>query len=84
MHEHTPSKGQAVLCLNDGTSNAGLIWDHIRHNAPGSMLMSGESSLGYALGAAIGAHWGSVAIVAQKKYHCKPVRDAVLDDHAEQ
>ncbi|KAH9915077.1 thiamine diphosphate-binding protein [Fomitopsis serialis] len=66
VHEHTPSKGQTVLWLNEGISNAGFIWNHIQPNAPGSMLMSGGSSLGYALGGAIGAHMGSV--VAQKQY----------------
>ncbi|KZT69506.1 Thiamin diphosphate-binding protein [Daedalea quercina L-15889] len=64
--DHTPSKGQNVLWLNEGISNAGHIWDHIQPEVPGSMLMSGGSSLGYALGAAIGAQMGSV--VVQRRY----------------
>ncbi|KAI0927674.1 hypothetical protein AcV5_008147 [Taiwanofungus camphoratus] len=58
VQTQTPSQGQKVLWLNEGISNASLIWNHLKPENPGSMLMSGGTSLGWALGAAIGAHMG--------------------------
>lgn len=62
----TPSHGQRVLWLNEGISNYPAAFDHIRPTIPGSMIASGGSSLGWALGATVGAHLGSE--VAKKNY----------------
>ncbi|KAI0350188.1 thiamine diphosphate-binding protein [Trametes cingulata] len=62
----TPSKGEKVLWINESISNYPLTWSHLRPEHPGSMIASGASSLGYALGAAVGAYLGG--IVVQKEY----------------
>lgn len=51
----TPSHGVNTLWLNEGISNYPTVFDHIRPSNPGMMLCSGGSSLGWALGAAVGA-----------------------------
>ena len=56
--KHTPSKGKETIWLNEAISNYGTAFDHIRPEAPGSMICSGGSSLGWALGAAVGAGLG--------------------------
>jgi len=58
----TTSRGNNVLWLNEGISNYGAIWNHIKPEHPGSMIASGGSSLGWALGAAIGARLGATVI----------------------
>ncbi|KAH9948269.1 thiamine diphosphate-binding protein [Amylocystis lapponica] len=62
----TPSAGKNVFWLNEGISNAGLVWTHIQPAEPGSMVMSGASGLGWALGAAVGARLGGQ--VVQKNF----------------
>ncbi|KAI9065966.1 thiamine diphosphate-binding protein [Trametes sanguinea] len=62
----TPSKGEKVLWINESISNYPLAWSYLRPEQPGSMIASGASSLGYALGAAVGAYLGN--IVAQKEH----------------
>ena len=56
-HPSTDS-GKKVLWLNEAVSNGGLVWNHIRPTVPGSMFMHGGSSLGWVLGASVGAHIG--------------------------
>lgn len=51
----TPSYGARTLWLNEGISNYPAAFDHIQPSIPGSMIASGGSSLGWALGAAVGA-----------------------------
>ncbi|TFK17638.1 acetolactate synthase catalytic subunit [Coprinopsis marcescibilis] len=51
----TPSRGERTLVLNETITNFQFIWEHMRPHSPGSLLTSGGSSLGWALGAAIGA-----------------------------
>ncbi|KAF4580737.1 hypothetical protein EYR38_003023 [Pleurotus pulmonarius] len=55
IRDATPSHGRNVLVLNEGISHYNVVWDHMRSDAPGSHLTSGGSSLGWSLGAAIGA-----------------------------
>ncbi|KAI5479100.1 acetolactate synthase [Pseudohyphozyma bogoriensis] len=43
------------LVLNEAISNYPHVWNHFAPTSPGSLLTSGASSLGWALGAAIGA-----------------------------
>ncbi|KAI0671219.1 thiamine diphosphate-binding protein [Trametes maxima] len=62
----TPSRGQNVLWLNEAASASGHIWNHIAPEAPGSMFMSGGTSLGYVLGGSVGASLG--ARVAGRRY----------------
>ncbi|RPD56686.1 thiamine diphosphate-binding protein [Lentinus tigrinus ALCF2SS1-7] len=50
--------GKKVLWLNEGVSNGGAVWNHIRPTVPGSMFMHGGTSLGWVLGASVGAHIG--------------------------
>ena len=64
--QSTPSEGRDTLWLNESISNYGTTFDHIRPDAPGSMLCSGGSALGWALGAAVGA---GLAIKAEKMQH---------------
>ncbi|PCH40473.1 thiamine diphosphate-binding protein [Wolfiporia cocos MD-104 SS10] len=66
VRSQTPSRGENVLWLNEGISEYATVWNHIRPEHPGSMLQSGGSSLGWALGAAIGTRLG--ANVAGKNY----------------
>ncbi len=55
----TGSNGKDAIVLNEGISNYSLVWEHMRAVVPGSMITSGGSSLGWALGAAIGVSLGS-------------------------
>ncbi|KAI0369408.1 thiamine diphosphate-binding protein [Pilatotrama ljubarskyi] len=55
----TPSGGRKVIWLNEAASASGLIWNHIGPEEPGSMFMSGGTSLGYILGGSIGASIGA-------------------------
>ncbi|KAF9009260.1 thiamine diphosphate-binding protein [Hymenopellis radicata] len=48
-----------TIVLNEGISNYSPVWEHMRTVVPGSMITSGGSSLGWALGAAIGVSLGS-------------------------
>ncbi|KAI0330510.1 thiamine diphosphate-binding protein [Cubamyces sp. BRFM 1775] len=59
----TFSGGQKILYLTEAASVSGLVWNHLAP-APGSMFMSGGTSLGWVLGASIGMSIG--AKVAQK------------------
>lgn len=45
-----------TLVCNEAISNYPHVWNHFAPTAPGTLLSSGASSLGWALGAAIGAH----------------------------
>lgn len=63
---HTPSRGENVLWLNEAISSSQRMWDHIRPDKPGQMILAGGSNLGWALGAATGATLGSR--VAKKEY----------------
>ncbi|KAF8525690.1 thiamine diphosphate-binding protein [Gautieria morchelliformis] len=51
-----------TLFLNEGISNYIPVWTHLRPTRPGSAYTSGASSLGWGLGAAIGASIGKAAI----------------------
>lgn len=62
----TSNNGENVLWVNESISNYPLTWAYLRPVQPGSMIASGGSSLGYALGASVGAYLGG--IVADKKY----------------
>lgn len=62
----TPSQGENVLWVNEAISNYPLTWAYLRPEVPGSVLQSGGSSLGYCLGASVGAYLGG--IVSDKKY----------------
>ncbi|KAJ8521724.1 hypothetical protein ONZ45_g1626 [Pleurotus djamor] len=55
IHELTPSQGKNTLILNEAISNYRPVWEHMRSESAGSHLTSGASSLGWSLGAAIGA-----------------------------
>lgn len=55
----TPSRGEKVLWLNEAISKHGEVWNHIQPVHPGSMITSGASSLGWALGASVGARLGA-------------------------
>ncbi|KAI5121475.1 hypothetical protein M0805_003931 [Coniferiporia weirii] len=48
-------KPERTLFLNEGVSNNVLVWDHLRPAFPGSMITPGSSSLGWGIGAAVGA-----------------------------
>lgn len=52
----TPSRGQRTLILNETVTNFPLVWRHMRPEVPGSCWTSGGGSLGWGLGAAVGAH----------------------------
>ena len=55
----TPGRGSKVLWLTEsGTSNR-FIWNHLNPEQPGSVLMSGGTSLGWILGGSIGASMGA-------------------------
>ncbi|TBU37580.1 thiamine pyrophosphate enzyme, N-terminal TPP binding domain-containing protein [Dichomitus squalens] len=62
----TPSKGEKVLWVNEAISSYPLCWAYLRPEQPGSMIASGATSIGYGLGASIGAYLGGV--VANKDY----------------
>ncbi|KAI0662123.1 thiamine diphosphate-binding protein [Cubamyces menziesii] len=61
----TPSGGQQVLYLTEAASVSGLVWNHLAPE-PGSMFMSGGTSLGWVLGASVGVSIG--AKVARTEY----------------
>ena len=61
----TPSHGQQVLYLTEAASVSGLVWNHLAPE-PGSMFMSGGTSLGWVLGASVGVSIG--AKVARTEY----------------
>lgn len=52
LQRHTPSHGTNIHVLNESVSNYPAVWEHLRAL---SMCTSGGSSLGWALGAAVGA-----------------------------
>ena len=62
----TASGGEKVLWVNESISNYPLVWTYLRPEQPGSVIASGGTSLGYGLGASIGAYLGG--IVAKKEY----------------
>ena len=53
---------EKTLFLNEGVSNYVPVWSHLRPTRPGSAFTSGASSLGWGLGAAIGASLGKDAV----------------------
>ncbi|KAL0958998.1 hypothetical protein HGRIS_014311 [Hohenbuehelia grisea] len=61
IHDLTPSKGRQTLVLNESVSNFASVWE-MRTETPGMHLTSGGSSLGWALGAAIGAIMGNTLL----------------------
>ncbi|GAA6005792.1 uncharacterized protein JCM10292_004638 [Rhodotorula paludigena] len=48
-------KSLSSLVCNEAISNYPVVWNHVEPKAPGELISSGASSLGWALGAAIGA-----------------------------
>ncbi|KAM5541140.1 hypothetical protein V8D89_005069 [Ganoderma adspersum] len=62
----TASGGERVLWVNESISNYPLVWTHLRPERPGSVIVSGGTSLGYGLGASVGAYLGGLA--AKKEY----------------
>lgn len=60
------SGADKVLWMNESVSNAGNAWNHIRPDVPGSFLMPGGASIGWILGATVGASIGGQ--VAKKGY----------------
>lgn len=46
---------ERTLILNEAISNYPLVWEHLRPENAGTVFTSGSSSLGWGLGAAIGA-----------------------------
>jgi len=68
---HKPKDPLKMLLVSEAISNYGLVWEHVRPETPGSVLTSGGSSLGYALGACVGAHLGEKVMAgadARKKH----------------
>lgn len=63
--EMTPSLGKKILWINEGISHYPTIFDHIRPDRLESMICSGATSLGYSLGAAVGASLGGRAVDKQ-------------------
>ncbi|KAI0747550.1 thiamine diphosphate-binding protein [Fomes fomentarius] len=64
---HSSGSGaDKVLWMNESVSNAGNAWNHIRPDVPGSFLMPGGASIGWILGATVGASIGGQ--VAKKGY----------------
>ncbi|KAJ3976037.1 thiamine diphosphate-binding protein [Lentinula raphanica] len=55
LREVTVPWASTSLIINEAISNYGIVWEHARPELPGSLLTSGGSSLGYALGACVGA-----------------------------
>lgn len=62
VQSHTPSKGDKTLWLNEAITNYGLVFEHLGLDRPGSILCSGGTSLGWALGGAVGALLASSTI----------------------
>jgi thiamine pyrophosphate-dependent acetolactate synthase large subunit-like protein len=58
MNAATPSHGAKTLILNESISNYPAVWSHLRPEFPGTVITSGGSSLGWALGVAVGASLG--------------------------
>ena len=46
---------EKTLFLNETISNYPLVWEHLRPEHPATVISSGASSLGWGLGAAVGA-----------------------------
>ena len=67
-------EGIKAILLNESITNFPLVWEHMRPDVSGSMITSGGSSLGWALGAAVGvslaktAHDIIVAVVGDGSY----------------
>jgi len=59
LRKAVPSK---TMFLNESVSNYIPVWSHLRPARPGSAYTSGASSLGWGLGAAIGAYIGKAAV----------------------
>ncbi|TFK66123.1 thiamine diphosphate-binding protein [Pluteus cervinus] len=62
LKELAPNQGNKTLILNEAISSYPLVWSHLRPETPGSIITSGGSSLGWALGGAVGAHLGAQAL----------------------
>lgn len=60
----TPEK---TLVLNESITNFPLVWDHLCPQFPGSYLTAGSSSLGWGLGAAIGASIGGKVVQTENE-----------------
>ncbi|KAJ4490448.1 thiamine pyrophosphate enzyme, N-terminal TPP binding domain-containing protein [Lentinula aciculospora] len=60
LREITAPISSKSLIINEAISNYGIVWEHARPELPGSLLTSGGSSLGYALGACVGAVLGDL------------------------
>lgn len=73
----TPSKGKNVLYLNESISNYPAVWTGLRPEQPGCVLSSGGSSLGWGLGAAVGASLGCRAVGNLGAEHTKG-RDLIV------
>ena len=57
IHRLAPASG--ALFLTEAISNYPSVWMHLQAETPGSVFSSGGSSLGWGLGAAVGAHIGN-------------------------
>ncbi|KAJ8081093.1 hypothetical protein PM082_017934 [Marasmius tenuissimus] len=68
---HKPEDPLKTLLVSEAISNYGLVWEHLRAETPGSVLTSGGSSLGYALGACAGAYFGEEVMAGadERKKH---------------
>ncbi|KAL1752602.1 thiamine pyrophosphate enzyme, N-terminal TPP binding domain-containing protein [Schizophyllum commune] len=74
-------EGKRALVLNEGVSNYPAVWEHLRPEVPGSHFTSGGSSLGWALGAAVGVHLGkTVAAVTRDETARFDIVVAVVGD----
>ncbi|KAF2452663.1 acetolactate synthase [Lineolata rhizophorae] len=61
----TAAAGVRVVGLNESTTNLGSVADHLRHDAPLSLIGSGGGALGWYSGGAIGACMGLKVKVAE-------------------
>ncbi|KAF5371909.1 hypothetical protein D9757_010595 [Collybiopsis confluens] len=61
LRDVTSSISSRSLIVSEAISNYGLVWEHAHAEHPGSVLTSGGASLGYALGASVGAILGDRA-----------------------
>ncbi|KAE9400052.1 thiamineeeeeeeeeeeeeeeeeeeeeeeeeeeeeeeeeeeeeeeeeeeeeeeeeeee diphosphate-binding protein [Gymnopus androsaceus JB14] len=66
LQEVTAPISAKSLIVGEAISNYGLVWEHARPELPGSFVTSGGSSLGYALGACVGAILGDRVAGASK------------------
>lgn len=57
IHRVAPTSG--ALFLSEAISNYPSVWMHLQAETPGSVISSGGSSLGWGLGAAVGAYIGN-------------------------